>query len=89
MALASALALFLNSKEEAGTALGVGAPRSDLETDVPAPLPHHLLLHWLFIASSPELHPHAVIDVEQVVGVFSGIPEHLLGQRPTMRGHSS
>lgn len=52
-----------------------------LEADIPAPLPHHLQLHGLAVASLPQLQPHLVIDVKQVMGVISGVAEHLLGQR--------
>lgn len=53
-----------------------------LEADVPAPLPHHLQLRGLLVASLPQCQPHLVVDVEQVVSVISGVAEHLLRQRP-------
>lgn len=52
-----------------------------LEADVPAPLPHHLQLHGLLVASLPQLQPHFIINVKQVMGVISGIVEHFLRQR--------
>lgn len=56
--------------------------RCYLEADVPAPLPHHLQLNGLPVASLPQLQPHFIIDVKQVMGVIPGVVEHLLGQRP-------
>lgn len=53
-----------------------------LEADVPAPLPHHLQLHRLVVATLPQFQPHLIIDVKQVMGITSGIAEHLLRQRP-------
>ena len=52
-----------------------------LEAYVPAPLPHHLQLDRLVVASLPQLQPHAVIDVKQVMGVIPGVAQHFLWQR--------
>jgi hypothetical protein len=52
-----------------------------LEADVPAPLPNHLQLDRLVVASFPQFQPHSVIDVEQVMGVIPGVAQHFLWQR--------
>jgi hypothetical protein len=54
---------------------------SYLQTEVPAPLPYHLQLDWLVVASFPQLQPHFVIDIKQVMGVIPGITEHFFWQR--------
>lgn len=52
-----------------------------LEADVPAALPHHLQLGGLAVASLPQLQPHLIIDVKQVMGVVPRVVQHFLGQR--------
>lgn len=61
-----------------------GPGRFYLEADIPAPLPHHLQLNGLPVASLPQFQPHFIIDVKQVMGVISGVVEHFLGQRSRM-----
>lgn len=52
-----------------------------LEADVATALPHHLQLCGLLVAALPQLQPHLIIDVQQVVSVISGIAQHFLRQR--------
>ena len=52
-----------------------------LEADVTAPLPLYLQLRGLLVAALPQLQPHLIIDVKQVMSVISGIVEHFLRQR--------
>lgn len=70
----------MQSKEQVGPEqnLGVGLY---LEADVTAPLPLHLQLRGLLVATLPQLQPHLIIDVKQVMSVVSGIVEHFLRQR--------
>ena len=52
-----------------------------LEADVATALPHHLQLCGLLVAALPQLQPHLIIDVQQVVSVVSGVAQHFLWQR--------
>lgn len=56
-----------------------------LQADVPAALPHHLQLCGLLIPSLPQQLPDFIIDVEQVVSVITGIPDHFFWQRARKR----
>ena len=53
------------------------------QTHLLAPPPHGVEQVVGLVSSTNKLIPHAVVDVQEVVGVITGIPFHLFGEGPT------
>ena len=52
-----------------------------LEADVLAAIQYIVEQVELFVASSDELIPHPVVNVEEIVSVLASILDHVLGER--------
>lgn len=62
---------------------------ANLQGNVSASVPDILQKAGLSVVKVQQLCPHAVVDVEEVVGVCAGILHHLLWQGATGPGESS
>ena len=51
-----------------------------LEADVLAAIQYIVEQVELFVASSDELIPHPVVNVEEIVSVFASVLDHVLGE---------
>lgn len=62
---------------------------ANLQGNVSASVPDALQKAGLAVVEVQQLRPHAVVDVEEVVGVCAGVLHHLLWQGATGPGESS